>query len=258
MSHSELETALRELALGGLRFFSSTGSTNDEALAWAASGAHDLALVVADEQTRGRGRAGRRWFTPAGTALAFSLVLHPTKAEHEHIGRFSGLGALALVRVLRKRGLNAEVKWPNDVLIRRKKVAGILVEAVWLGTVVDSLVLGMGINISVGSLSLEEQLTFPATCVEAEGGVPVERFDLLKELLIELIELRASLGSDEFLSAWQAALAFRGENVQIWQGKAAPFEAALLGLDTDGSLRVRTGSGEVRSIHFGEVHLRPV
>ena len=101
MSHSELEAALRDITLGGLRFFSSTGSTNDEALAWAASGAHDMALVVANEQTRGRGRAGRRWFTPSGTGLAFSLVLRPTQAEHEHIGRFSGLGALALVRARR-------------------------------------------------------------------------------------------------------------------------------------------------------------
>ena len=89
------------------------------------------------------------------------------------------------------------------------------------------------------------------------GFAGLERFDLLKSLLLEMIGLRATLASDEFLSAWQAALAFRGEKVHIWQGKEQPFEAVLLGLETDGSLRVRTGSGEVRSIHFGEVHLRP-
>ena len=256
MSHSELETALRELALGGLRFFTSTGSTNDEALAWAASGARDLSLVVADEQTSGRGREGRKWFTPPGAGLAFSLVLHPNPQEHEHISRFSGLGALALVGALKKYGLDAQVKWPNDVLIRRKKVAGVLVEVVWMGTEVDSLVLGMGINVSHGSLPAGEELNFPATSVEAEAGRKVARFELLKELLAELISLRASLPSDGFLNAWQEALAFKGEKVLLWEGKAAPISAVILGLDSDGSLKVRLSAGDERSIQFGEVHLR--
>lgn len=258
MSHSELEAALREIALGGLRYFSSTTSSNDEALAWAANGARDFSLVVAGAQTGGRGRAGRKWFTSPGAGLAFSLVLRPKPAEREHFGRFSGLGALALVGALKKRALSAQIKWPNDVLIRRKKVAGILVEAVWLGAEVDSLVLGMGVNVSLGSVPPAQHLNFPATCVEAQAGAPLAHFDLLRDLLNELVSLRASLASDGFLNAWQAALAFRGENVQLWQAPASrPYTAELLGLEPDGSLRVRTASGEVRVIHFGEVHLRP-
>jgi BirA family biotin operon repressor/biotin-[acetyl-CoA-carboxylase] ligase len=257
MSLPELETALREIALGGLRYFSSTGSTNDDALAWAASGARDLSLLVADAQSNGRGREGRKWFTPPGSGLAFSLVLRPNHIERDHISRFSALGALALLAALKKRGLVAQIKWPNDVLIQRKKIAGILVEVVWQGADVFSLVLGMGVNVSPGSLPPEELLTFPATCVEAQAGGKLARFDLLRDLLEELIRLRSDLASDGFLNAWQESLAFRGENVQLWQGQAQPFIAKLQGLEKDGSLRVKTTGGEIRLIHFGEVHLRP-
>jgi BirA family biotin operon repressor/biotin-[acetyl-CoA-carboxylase] ligase len=255
---SELNTALRGIALGGVRFFDTTGSSNDQALAWAASGAPDFSLVVADEQTNGRGRLGRNWFTPRGSALAFSLVLRPTAEERQFVGRFSGLGALALAQALAELDVDAEIKWPNDVLIRRKKVAGVLVETVWMGDEIDSLVLGMGVNVSPDSLPPADRLTFPATCLRAEGLPDLQRFALLKVLLRQLQALRAGLVGQEFLDRWQNFLAFRGEHVQIWQGAAPAITARLVGLELDGSLRVLTPAGVQRAVHFGEVHLRPV
>jgi BirA family biotin operon repressor/biotin-[acetyl-CoA-carboxylase] ligase len=255
---SELSATLRGIPLGGLRFFESTGSSNDQALAWAASGAPDFSLVVADEQTNGRGRLGRAWFTPRGTALAFSLVLRPTSEERAFAGRFSGLGALALAQTLAELGVDAEIKWPNDVLIRRKKVAGVLVETVWMGDEIDSLVLGMGVNIIPDSLPPTDVLNFPATCLCAEGLPDLQRFDLLKRLLRQLISLRSELPGQGFLDRWQNLLAFRGEHVQIWQGAAPAITARLVGLESDGSLRVLTPAGVQRAVHFGEVHLRPM
>lgn len=246
------------VGLSGLRYLPSTGSTNDEALAWAAEGAKDLSLVFADEQTAGRGREGRKWFTPPGSALAFSLILRPSGPEREFVGRFSGLGALALVQALKKQNVPAQIKWPNDVLINEKKTAGILVETVWMGDEVDSLVLGMGINVEPGSVPPPEGLNFPASCIWNEGAVAIPRLSLLKDLLLELISLRASLASDEFLQAWETALAFRERQVQVWVGEAEPVLGQILGLETDGGLRVRTGVGQIRSIRFGEVHLRPL
>ena len=264
MHNIDLETALRDFALGGLRFFEIVGSTNDEALAWAASGARDASLVVADAQSSGRGRDGRKWTSQPGAGLAFSLILRPTQAERELVGRFAGLASLALVDSLARRGLAAEVKWPNDVLIGRRKSAGVLVEAVWTGAEVESLVIGMGVNVAPGSLPPAAELSFPATCVETELGGPVPRYALLRELLTSLFELRAGLTSDAFLARWEQALAFRGEQVQIWQGRdrqgefsGQAFMAELIGLEHDGSLRVRLGSGETRRVHFGEVRLRP-
>jgi BirA family biotin operon repressor/biotin-[acetyl-CoA-carboxylase] ligase len=161
------------LSLGDLRFYPQAGSSNDLALVWASEGARDLSLVFADEQTGGRGRLGRRWFTPAGSALAFSLIFRPSEHEREHVGLFAGLGALALVDALKARGLLAEIKWPNDVLIGGKKTAGILVETVWTGAEVDSVVLGMGVNVFAASVPPAEALNFPATCVATElGGAP--------------------------------------------------------------------------------------
>ena len=129
MDEKQLRKSLADLPLGGIRFFKQTGSTNDVALAWATEGAADLSLVVADEQTSGRGRLGRRWLTPPGTALALSLILHPKPTEYNYFSLFSGLGSLALTQILSERGLPAQVKWPNDVLIADRKTAGILVEA---------------------------------------------------------------------------------------------------------------------------------
>lgn len=254
---SELRAALQGLLPGGSRFFASIGSTNDEALAWASSGAPDFSLVIADEQTRGRGRMGRSWFTPPGSALAFSLVLRPRGREREKIGLFSGLGALALVDALQEYGIAAQVKWPNDVLIQRKKVAGILAETVWLGMDVDSVVLGMGVNVSPGSVPPPEGLNYPATCVQAEAQNPVSRIDLLKTLLQAIRRRRDMLASDAFLRDWESALAFRGESVWAWENDAETLAGQLLGLEPDGSLRMGLPGGTIKIIRFGEVHLRP-
>lgn len=251
-------SSLRSLkGFSQIRAFASLGSTNDEALAWAANGAPDLALVLADEQTAGRGRMGRKWHTPAGAALAFSLVLRPHGAERETIGLFSGLGALALVDVFKRYGVTAQIKWPNDVLVRRQKVAGILVETVWLGTEVDSVILGMGVNVTPAALPPAEMLNFPATCAEAELPQPVPRLTLLQELLEALLIRRAALTSPGFLRDWEMALAFRGEIVRVWVGSAEPMIGQVLGLEADASLRLQTAAGQIKTINFGEVHLRP-
>src|SRR5436189_4154195 len=103
MDQSDLIKTLSDLPLGGIRYFSSIGSTNDEALAWAAKGAADLSIVIADEQTAGRGRLSRKWFTPHGSALAFSLILHPQHGAH--LSRTVGLAALAIADSCSRLGL---------------------------------------------------------------------------------------------------------------------------------------------------------
>ncbi len=254
---SQLRAAVEGLLPGGLRFFASIGSTNDEALAWASSGAPDFSLIVADEQTSGRGRMGRSWFTPPGAALAFSLILRPKGAEREKMGLFSGLGALALVDALRAFDVTAQVKWPNDVLIGRKKVAGILAETVWLGTEVDSVVLGIGINVSPESVPPAQGLNYPATCLQAEAGKPIARAFLLKASLEAIARRRAMLATETFLRDWESVLAFRGETVRVWVSEAETLTAQLLGLELDGSLRLGLPDGVIKIIRFGEVHLRP-
>lgn len=258
MSETNFRKLLADLPIKNIRYYESIGSTNNEALAWAAANAPDLSLVYAEQQTSGRGRMGRTWFTPPATALAFSLILRPSASERQHIGLFSGLAPLALVTALQKYGITAQVKWPNDVLINNRKIAGILVETVWMGTEAESVVMGMGVNIAPESVPPPEMLGFPATCVLSEAPNAIERFDLLHTILTELIAWRSKLASDEFLRVWGDALAFRNETVQVWAGEAEPIIGQVDGIEADGSLRLRLDGNKLRVVHFGEVHLRPL
>jgi BirA family biotin operon repressor/biotin-[acetyl-CoA-carboxylase] ligase len=256
MNEQMIYKALSGLPLGGLRYFDRVGSSNDQALIWAAQGADDLSLVVADEQSAGRGRAGRKWYTPAGAALALSLILRPSPAEQVHPSLFTGLGALALVRALKAYRLEAQIKWPNDVVLAGQKVAGILVETAWIGQAIESVVLGMGVNVSTAAVPPPEQLDFPATSLEESIGRSLERTALLHDILAALIDWRSRLGSEGFIRAWESALAYRGEWVQVWVEGASQGVGELIGLQADGSLSIRTSSGELLVVHFGDVHLR--
>lgn len=126
MMHNELEMRLKNLSLGGMRFFHQIPSTNDEAANWIKAGCADLSLVIADGQSAGRGRGGRKWFTPSGSALAFSVVLRVDDQinrllDLENEARLNGLGALAVCQALQKvYRLPAKIKWPNDVLVNGK------------------------------------------------------------------------------------------------------------------------------------------
>ena len=275
MDAETLTHALAPLPVGPVRYYAQIGSTNTEAARWAEAGAPDLALVVADEQTAGRGRFKRRWFTPPGSALAFSLVLRrmtkvgtvfepymalPRKQsisdegrkrdEESGFSRLTALGALAVREALEARwGLPAQIKWPNDVLVDGRKLAGILVEAHWQGDQLSAAILGIGINVAPASVPPPGALKYPATsvadCLEQRGyTAPPDRLELLVEVLKHLVAWRSRLASEEFLQAWEGALAFRGEWVTVDQGAeeigegdpgASRRDGQILGLARDGA-----------------------
>ncbi|HSV86678.1 MAG TPA: biotin--[acetyl-CoA-carboxylase] ligase [Levilinea sp.] len=258
-----MNTSLRIDHLAGLpvpelRYFDSTGSTNDEALRWAEQGAPDGALVVADTQTAGRGRMDRRWVTRPGVALAFSLVLRPTPAEAGALGLFSPLGALAVAAALIENyGLAAQVKWPNDVLLKHRKLCGILVEAVWMGSVARNVVIGIGVNVARHAVPPDDEVIFPATSVEDVLGKPVDRLELLREILEKLFGWRACLGSPEFLQTWDAHLAFKDEWVEVQPPGQPAVVGKIAGLAPAGDLRLVTPAGEVITVVAGDLRLKP-
>jgi len=258
MNETSLKKTLSKLNIGGLRWFDSIGSTNDEALAWATEDARDLSIIIADEQTQGRGRLNRKWFTPKGSALAFSLILRPTAPQRPHLSRPVGLAALSIAESYLKLGLAPRIKWPNDILLNGKKSAGILTETVWSGDSVDSVVVGMGINILSASVPPQELLQFPATSLEDELGKEIPpRDEILYAVLSSFIHWRARMGTDELVNAWEENLAFRGEQVQVKAGGEALIMGELLGLESDGSLRLRDANDKSITVRFGDVSLRP-
>lgn len=255
MNQKELQTALKHLPLGDLRYYEQVGSTNDIALQWAnEKDIQDASLVLANEQISGRGRSGRKWQTPPDSALALSLVLLPNSDEKKSLALFTALGALALTATLKTSyNLPAEIKWPNDVLIGGKKVAGILVEANWLGDQPSAIVLGMGINIRSSAVPPASEVRFAATSLEDALGAPVSRLDVLTGLLRAIFRWRPRLGGDEMVAAWDAHLAYKGQQVDIHVRDGQVIHGTVLGVNKDGSLRLDT----VPAIHFGDVHLRP-
>jgi len=258
MNQETIEAKLSHLPLGDIRYFESVGSTNALAAAWTERGAPDLSVVLADEQTEGRGRAGRKWFTPPGSALALSVLLRPGNQSDPQTTRLTALGALAVTGALGDRyGLEAAVKWPNDVLLDRKKTCGVLAEAHWLGETLQAVILGIGINVALPAVPPDELLNYPATCVEAALGEPVDRLELLAAVLENLVGLREKTFSTEFIGLWEARLAFKDEWVRI-SGQAETFEGQVLGLDAHGRLRLKLRSGEEKSLTAGEINVRPL
>jgi BirA family biotin operon repressor/biotin-[acetyl-CoA-carboxylase] ligase len=287
MKLNSIQEQLSALPLGPLRYFASIGSTNEEAIRWAEAGAPHLALVVADEQTAGRGRLGRRWFTPSGAAVAFSLVLHPTeilqiaqnnnirKTQHDKSGRvqhggveeaslfaiprLSGLAALAVCTALESNyNLRPQIKWPNDVLLGERKTCGVLPELSWQGNLLHAVILGVGINIAPESVPPPADLLFPATCLETELGRKVDRWVVLRQVLTALLDWLPQVALPDFLHAWEAHLAYRGDLIELMGAGGVEAEGRLLGLDPTGSLRLQLSSAEECTFQTGELSLRPV
>jgi BirA family biotin operon repressor/biotin-[acetyl-CoA-carboxylase] ligase len=256
MSKSEVEKWMTGLPVAAWLYYDCIGSTNEVAAEWAAHGAPDWAVVIANEQTAGRGRAGRRWITPRGSALAFSVVLHP--AAHLPLAHYAAMGAIAVCQALEEMfSLPCRVKWPNDVLLNHKKTAGVLVETTWSGDSVVASILGIGVNISPRSIPDAALLAFPATCVENELGQSIERWELLARIIERLADWHASLGSPRILQTWNDYLAWKGQEVYLLTEDGQPQISGILdGLEPDGALRLVTSSGSCEMIHAGDLHLR--
>lgn len=252
-----LANALKNVPLAGVHFYTSVGSTNAEAAAAADAGAPDLSLFTADEQTAGRGRLDRRWVTNPGSALAFSLLLRPSAGESALAGFFSPWGAVALCEALEALDLDPGIKWPNDVLLNRRKVCGILPESSFQGGQLEYVVIGMGVNITPASVPPAETLRYPAACIEEALGRPADRWSLLAGILNAMLAWRGCLGTSQFRQAWQDRLAFRSEWVTIEGAGGPALTARLTGLADDGSLVLENETGRQFTVPAGEVSLRP-
>lgn len=256
MDSSTLQDLLQSTGIRQVRYLASTGSTNTDALAWLAEGVEDFSVIASDEQTSGRGRFDRKWVTNPGVALAFTVIIHPRESEMPYIHLFSPLAGIAVADGLGQAlGVRPQIKWPNDVLIDRKKVCGILSETSWNGSRIDGIVIGIGINVLVESKPPAEMVSFPVTCLQDHFQGTIDRWQVLADILQQMNSWREKLGRPEFFQFWQENLAFAGEEVEIQGALGAEVTGRLTGIDPSGELLIETEAGEV-SVQVGDVHLR--
>jgi BirA family transcriptional regulator, biotin operon repressor / biotin---[acetyl-CoA-carboxylase] ligase len=245
----------------GLRFghpvylYQQIGSTHDEARRLAEGGGQEGLMVVAEAQTSGRGRAGRKWITPAGGAIAFSLILRPDLPA-SRASRLTMLAGVAACEAIEQvTGVRAELKWPNDVLVSGKKVAGILAESAVMGDQLEYAVLGLGLNVSFTPPAAE--VDFPATSLQAEAGREIDRLKLLRTLLACLEARYPSLSDEGLYQDWRARLTLMGEPMSA-HTESGDHQGRAESVDADGALIFRLESGEALRLLAGDVRLRPI
>jgi BirA family biotin operon repressor/biotin-[acetyl-CoA-carboxylase] ligase len=229
-------------------YFAAVDSTQDEARAAARGGAPTRTIFVADFQRSGRGRAQRQWLASPGTGLLMSLLFRePSSADTIRPWRYTSLLSLALIQTLDclRPAVAPAIKWPNDVVLHDRKVAGVLAETSWNGRELQVIV-GAGVNVTAAPGEVLD-----ATCLETATGRRLDRGDLLLTFVSQL-DVLLEQSEDAVYASWQSRLWRRGQRLRLLDGGREE-EVVILGADRDGTLRVRAIDGSQRITTTGEL-----
>ncbi len=240
-----------------MHYFATIGSTNDQLKQMARQGVDAGAIVVTDFQSAGKGRLRRSWQAPPRTSLLLSVLIRPNWA-HERINWLTMIAGLAITDAIHAlTGIEAQLKWPNDVVIVApdgtwQKVAGILLESELEGDQLAAVIIGMGINVNISTDEMPEGRVQP-TSLQVVQGEPVDREVLLGELLVRLEQrIDSAENGQSPLTAWSQRLVTLGQRVQVAGGKDAVIGVAE-GCDELGQLLVRDAAGQLHTVVAGDV-----
>jgi BirA family biotin operon repressor/biotin-[acetyl-CoA-carboxylase] ligase len=240
-----------------LRYHDEIESTNVEAKKLAGAGAPEGTVVVAERQSAGRGRLGRRWTSPAGKGLLFSVVLRPP-VDMADVHLLTIAAATAACDAIESLAdVSLRIKWPNDLLIDDRKVGGILLEVAGEQDAVDWVVVGIGLNVNTEYGELPVALRRTAVSLKTAAGRDIDRSELLARLLLSLEESYTDAvrnGFDDVLARFRERdyLARRSVSVQTRRG---PVMGVALGVDEKGALLVQLPHRHVQRFHSGDVTL---
>ncbi len=264
LSTESIQAALSDQPLiTHVQHLNSIGSTNDLARRLANDGAEEIALISTNEQTTGRGRQGRSWFTPRGSALAISLLTRPAIPAQRAM-LLTMLAGLAVVEGIEDATqIHLDLKWPNDVVAitndqmpnaKLRKVGGILTECSFQNDRVEYAIVGIGLNVNV-DFSQQDGLRNSATSLMELSGLPIDRLVVLKSIVGRFIDLYSWLNNEVKLrDAWRARLINLGRTVRVQSG-ADILEGLAEAVDVDGALLLRTADGQVHRLLSGDVTL---
>ncbi|WP_225999106.1 biotin--[acetyl-CoA-carboxylase] ligase [Paenibacillus sp. BJ-4] len=236
----------------------STVSTQQDAMRLAEEGAPEGTVVLAEEQTAGRGRLGRRWFSPRGKGVWMSIVLRPTQPM-AFTPQLTLLTGVALCRAIRRlTGVEAGIKWPNDLLIHGRKVSGILLESAAEDQRVRYCIAGIGIDVNLNRDDYPEELSQVGTSLKIEAGHEIDRTELIAAVLGEMEQLcmlYAEQGFQPIAMLWEALSVTINRTVRAHTGQGVAVEGTAVGLDPSGALVVETDQGERIQVISGDIQL---
>lgn len=241
-----------------IRVFQETTSTSDVADKLARDGVKEGVVVFAESQTKGRGRLGRQWVSPSGKGLWFSVLLRPQLRPQEAT-QMTVAAAVAVSRALQAHtGIVVAIKWPNDLLVRGKKIAGILTELAADPDQVKHLIVGIGIDVNLALSDLSAELRPIATSLRIELERPVDRAALAAQVLKELDVEYRRVCQRQFPAVadeWEARCTTLGSRVAVNIGPRT-VEGIAESLDDDGALLLRTEHGRIERIIGGDVTVK--
>ena len=241
-----------------LEFYKITASTNADAFRLAEDRAIEGTVVIADAQSGGKGRRGRVWTSPAGVNLYCSIILRPSIMPHE-APQLTFLSAVAVARAIElTTRLAPEIKWPNDLLICGKKVAGLLNEMSAETDGINFVILGIGINLNMTADQFPEDLRQPATSLLLESGTRVNRSIFTSTMLNELDRLYADFLSHGFgpiREEWQQRCNASGRQVIVSDSGTECAGGRFIGIDSDGAMLLRSDDNKMHRITSGDVRI---
>jgi BirA family biotin operon repressor/biotin-[acetyl-CoA-carboxylase] ligase len=237
-----------------------TTSTNADAFRLAEEGAEEGMVIIADAQSSGKGRRGRAWSSPSGVNLYCTVVLRPSIMPHE-APQLTFLSAVAVARAIEQTtALKPEIKWPNDVLINGRKVAGLLNEMSAETDGINFVILGIGVNLNMTSdqFPVDVDVRTPATSLLLEQGRPVNRVQFAAAMLGELDRLYTDFlrhGFGPVREEWQQRCNANGREVVVSGAGVDTVRGMFYGIDGDGALLLRFPDGMVERILSGDVRV---
>ncbi len=259
LSPLEMEKSLTTKTFGrNYIYLTKTESTSAKAKKEALEGAPEGTVVVTEEQSAGRGRLDRGWFSPFGKGIWFSLILRPDFLPME-APKCTLMAAVALTKAFHRMGLaEAGIKWPNDILVNGKKIVGILTEMNASMEEIFYIVMGIGINVHVERTDLPEELQDIATSFSMEG-IEIDRKELFTVVLEELESIynRVLLdGFDTIIEEWKRLSVTLHKEIDVY-APGRTYRGVAVDVDRDGNLLVQTGPNTVERIIAGDVSIRP-
>ena len=255
----EIQDGLKTAIVGSeIVYFAETDSTNHRAALLAEGGARDGTVIVAEAQSAGKGRLGRRWTSPAGVNLYLSIILRPAIAPRA-APLLTFLSSLATARTIElETGLRPTVKWPNDVLLGGCKVAGLLNEMNAETERVNYVILGIGVNLNMTQEQFPDDLRYPATSLALALQHPVDRVRFCRRLLSEIDSLYRNYpaGQDTILAGWLAYFDLQGKKVTV-EEPSRSIVGTVTGIAADGALLLSLENGDSERILAGDVRPLP-